>query len=377
MSRSAVIVCGVSLLDAVVSIEDVPSGQAVKVTQQNYINGSWIIEFVISDLTYSALHIRSSSYADYDVSLVLLPGNQQIWINYNPGPSNIPHLILPDLTPKTLSKLRVDGMNIVDENNEVYNWCHCDGFRDYERLLNGQDINPILQQSQDLKFNGRRVLLSFDFGSPQLQRLYPFEHPDFYDRIPELLDLYAKYNLYGQLCIFADTARSVPQDQVGHFNRCVEQIRKRTNGIIELVNENDSHENYVDINSFTQPTDILSSSGSNGAGSDPPVPYWAYCNLHSERRGDYALSSTTVYYTINGYEGFPGVHRPTVNSEPPGCGINDPRRYTDPKIGYYLGLGTRWGNGGTFHCDNGLQSLLLNDVEVACAKEFVRGVRGE
>src|SRR5262245_65011468 len=51
-----------------------------------------------------------------------------------------------------------------------------------------------------------------------------------------------------------------------------------------------------------RPQGICASFGSNGAGADPPGPFWDYADLHSERRGDFALSTTTVHFAIRSEE---------------------------------------------------------------------------
>jgi len=283
--------------------------------------------------------------------------------------------------PKT-PRVVVNGLGFVTEGGAPWTWAMVTGFRDYERFLRGDDIRPLLQETRDAGGNGRRVFGAFDFGSPQTQRLYPREHPDYFTRLPEFLALNAQYGLYVQFTAFADTQRSVPgaQAQRDHWAALCDTVRSSPNVLLERVNEADSHENHLDTD-LPKPDGITASFGSNGGGADPPGPFWDYADLHSERRGDFALSTTTVYFAINGYAGSPGfdgTHRATVVSEPPGfADAPEPgRRTNDPRIAYLMGLGCRWGAGGTAHCDSGVQSVPLTPIQRACVEQFLKGVLG-
>jgi hypothetical protein len=285
--------------------------------------------------------------------------------------------------PKT-PRVHVEGFRFVTETGDPWMMAFLTGFRDYERFLRGEDITPLLQETKDLGANGRRVFGAFDFGSPNVQRLYPREHPDYYSRLAEFCALYARYGLYLQFCVFADTQRSVPgrDEQAIHWAAVCSVLASVPNVLIERVNEVDSHENRIDADLPKPAAPMCSSYGSNGAGADPPGPYWDYADLHSERRGDFGLTSTTLHYAVHGWsengQGFAGTQRATVNSEPPGFAdtFQPGRRTNVPAIAYLMGLGCRWGAGGTAHSDNGIQSVLLSPIQRACVAEFIRGVKG-
>jgi hypothetical protein len=285
--------------------------------------------------------------------------------------------------PKAPPRVHVEGLNFVAEDGGKWIWAMVTGFRDYERFLRGEDIRPILQETRELGGNGRRVFGAFDFGSPQTQRLYPREHPDYFDRLPEFFALNAEFGLYVQFTAFADTQRSVPgaQAQRDHWAALCDTLRPIPNVLLERVNEEDAHDNRLDTD-LPKPAGITASFGSNGAGSDPPGPFWDYADLHSERRGDFALSTTTVHFAINGFAGehgaagFGGTHRATVVSEPPGFAdtLQPGRRTNDPRIAYLMGVGCRWGAGGTAHCDSGVMSVPLTPTQRACVEQFLKGV---
>src|SRR5262249_22706915 len=206
--------------------------------------------------------------------------------------------------PRAPARLHVEGLTFVKDDGSRFMWAMISGFRDYERFLRGEDIRPILREAQEVGANGRRVFGAFDFGSPDRQRLYPREHADYFDRLPEFLALNAEFGLYVQFVAFADTQRSVPGPgaQRDHWNALCDRLRPISNVVLERVNEQDSHDNRLDTD-LPRPQGICASFGSNGAGADPPGPFWDYADLHSERRGDFALSTTTVHFAINGFSG--------------------------------------------------------------------------
>lgn len=278
--------------------------------------------------------------------------------------------------------IHVDGLNFKDDLGNAWVWAMMDGFRDLDRLLQNEDINPQLAETVELGANGKRCLGMAD----SFMHLWPQEHgAAYYDGLSMLFDLYASHGLYGQFCCFADTRIIMPDrgEQIEHFVEVRRRLAGRANAFGQLVNENDANQNGVDIASFPRPNDgICWSSGSNGGGSDPPRPFWDYSDLGSERHGDCALSTTTVWFAIHGYQGengapnWPGTQRATVVSEPPGFDeVTSGNRISDPHIAYLNGLGTQWGNGGTFHSSDGVQSALLRPNTKACALEFVRGMR--
>jgi hypothetical protein len=277
-------------------------------------------------------------------------------------------------------RVHVEGLGFVTEAGQPWTMAFVTSFRLYERFLRGEDIAPVLQETKDVGANGVRVFGAFDFGSPQTQRLYPSEHSDYYARLPEFFALLASYGLYAEFVAFADTQRSVPGAvaQRAHWDALVAVLRDVPNVLLERVNEQDSHENRIDAD-LPKPDGICASFGSNGAGNDPPGPFWDYSALHSERRGDFALSTTTVHFTVRGYgTPFPGTRRATVINEPPGFSdtLQPGRRTNDPAIAYLMGLGCRWGAGGTAHFDTGVQSVLLSPIQRACVEAFLRGVSG-
>jgi hypothetical protein len=363
---------------AEVRVDDTPNSK----TGTTDANG--FCPLLVSEITQSHLWVTANGYRDYSQHLDLPTTNVQIRVGYPPDPDR-QDVILPSLSRSraTISRIHVAGLGFYTEANEPWWMAFVSSFRLYERFLRGEDITPILQETVDVGANGLRVFGSFDFGSPNIQRLYPAEHPDYYGRLPEFYALLAERGLYVQFTAFADTQRSVPgrAAQADHWESICQNTFDSPNVLLERVNENNQHENRVDAD-LLPPDGICSSFGSNGAGNDPPGPYWDYADLHPERPVDPAKlrqSTTTLSFAIYGTGGtFRGTGRATVASEPIGfADVGQPgRRVADPAVAYLLGLGCRWGAGGTAHSDCGVASVLLSPPQRACVEAFIKGVRG-
>ena len=306
---------------------------------------------------------------------------EQIRRALHDSPEGVAYRNRPKVPPTP--RLHVEGLQFITETGAVWLMAFVSSFRLYERFLRGEDIRPVLQETREVGANGVRVFGAFDFGSPDVQRLYPREHGDYYDRLPEFFAQLAAFGLYAQFTAFADTQRSVPgvPAQLAHWSAVCNVCRDVPNVLLERVNEANQHDNRVDAN-LPKPDGITASFGSNGAGADPPGPFWDYADLHSERPSDLPKllqSTTTVAFAIHGTgAAFRGTGRATVVSEP--IGFADVaaagRRVADPSIAYLLGLGCRWGAGGTAHSDNGVQSVVLSPTQRACVEQFLKGVLG-
>jgi hypothetical protein len=365
---------GTAVAGASVIIDDVPTRhvETTDATGQAY--------FEIGDLPQSHLWIAAAGYQPYSQHLELPTHNVQIRVGVPADPDR-DDLILPPLEPQAMPRIQVDGLRFVTDDGRPWVMAFVSSFRLYERFLRGEDIRPVLQETSDVGANGVRVFGMFDFGSPQTQRLYPDEHPDYYAQLRPFFALLAEYRLYAQFTVFADTKRAMPSAdrQFQHWGHLFGELADVPNVLLERVNEANAHENGVAAD-VPRPLGILASNGSNGAGSDPPGPFWDYADLHSERPADLPKllqSTTTLAFAIHGYPGFSGTQRATVASEPIGfADVDQPgRRVANPDVAYLLGLGCCWGAGGTAHSDCGVQSVLLSPTQRTCVEQFLRGVK--
>lgn len=294
--------------------------------------------------------------------------------------------------------MQVTASGFLDANGLPWTWAMVDGWRDLERLVWGEEdqVRACLAETVELGGTGRHVLGMMDpagfqeehqSGEP-INGLHPQDHPDYFDKFGLLCDLYAEYALAMQFCVFADTKLLLPHlpDQLAHAERIYGIARTKRNLFLKLVNENDANDNGIDLAAFAKPAGVCFSFGSNGTGNNPPLPAGDYADLGSERRGDFALSTTTAYYARHGYAGesgnpgFAGTQVLTVVSEPPGFDENmqPGRRTNDPEVAYLLGRGCRWGGkggGGTAHSTAGLQSQLLPPRTKECVCAMILGVK--
>lgn len=295
-----------------------------------------------------------------------------------------------------MSRLHIDNWKFVDDQGREVPWAHTSGFRDLDRTLRGQDIRPVLAQSQDEGGTGRRVFaMKWNWAikvngvwQDGPDHLWPREHNDYFDRVEQLADLYAEYGHYLNLVVFVNARSVMPNinDQLNFWAKMVDLARKHPNMILSLMNEGDAHDNSVDVGRFPQPDGVLASSGSNGAGANPPQPFWkgpwGFSELHPERRGDRpSLGTTTLHFAIHGYseggDSWPGTQWQTVASEPYGFDEeNEPgRRTNEPQVAWLLGLGCTWGSGGTGLSTDGIESVLLRPKQDACMRRFLEGVK--
>lgn len=274
------------------------------------------------------------------------------------------------------ARLRVDGLDFRDESGQKWVMRGCSDFLLFQRFLDGQDIEPALHERAAVGANCLRVFGMFDGG---LGRFHPGDYPNFDAGVQAFTDLLAQHAFYVFWVVFADAQivmPSVPDQQqwLAHFR---DLVRGRSNVLLELANEN--FKNGVNAANFSKPDGVLSCSGSGGAGMDPPQPFWDWSDLHPERGDKWPLSSTTLFFAINGFGGpFPGTHQATVAGEPIGFADNaDPgRRANDPQAAYRLGADSAlWGAGGVFHSESGATSTIFTLTQRACAQAFLRGVR--
>ena len=146
------------------------------------------------------------------------------------------------------------------------------------RYLNGEDIEPVLQQRASAGINMLRVWTRMQLAQYGIGDCTLAMHPDLYDRIPAFLRLAAQYGLYIEFTAYTGREDYDPQ----HWNRLIAAVRDETNVLLELVNENDQSGNRLpDIGMFQRPIGILASHGSNGSEQRPVEPFWDYATFHT------------------------------------------------------------------------------------------------
>lgn len=253
---------GTPLLDAVGTLQ--PDGQAV-LTATN-IGGRL------------AFYTRATGGGDLTV---VAPGYRSRTLHIALD-ENQPDLVLTPVVI-ALPRLVVRGQFLALETGVPWTAIECSDFNLYARFLNGEDIEPVLQQRADLGFNLLRVWTLMDLAPFGIGRLTLEEHPELYQRLPEFCSRCAAHGLYVEFTAY--TGINDPD----HWTRLCRALQDVTNVLLELVNELDQNTNEPDAQGrvFTlarflpAPPPLLSSHGSNGSQAQPVTPHWRYALLHT------------------------------------------------------------------------------------------------
>ncbi len=175
----------------------------------------------------------------------------------------------------SLPRLVPNGQFLQLSTGERFTAIQCSDFNLYNRFLDGENIEPILQQRQECGFNMLRVWTLYNLEAAGIGKLLLFDHPELYDRLLEFCQLAARYGLYVEFTAYTSTW------DANHWNCLTQGILGATNAIVELVNEENIPVNHIDLSLFSPVPGLLCSHGSNGAESEPVKPYWDYVTFHT------------------------------------------------------------------------------------------------
>jgi hypothetical protein len=283
-------------------------------------------------------------------------------------------------TPKPLVRATINGYysNVFMKGES--------GFLDLYRLILGQDIKPLLLQSQDIGSNGRRnfFMTSNTAKAAGLPPFNPDDHSNYFDKVEELLRLYGDYGLYLYSCIFPDNGlfpswANQTQKQIDHWNKIGEIARKYNNWWgLELTNEIDAKTyNQVDITRFSRISGVICCSGSitdYGIPADLPNQ-WDVIDFHQVRQ--YTKSVTDACLA-----NFPPREhhgKATMLGEPLGFGskAENPNREDNPRIAKEM-AGSARGTAAAliYHTQHGGFSQLYDDTEWKCGREWFGQLQG-
>lgn len=304
---------------------------------------AWGADLVVSAPGYLALHrwIPSLPLTDTELDAVTLE---------------------EDYVP--LPRIEANG-GFFTVDGQPWTWIGCTDFMLFKRYVDGQDIEPILEQRAALGFNILRVFFSCDW----MFRLRPADHADFYQEAGDFFRLCAKHGLYVEAVAFADTQRIFPdlQSQLLHWFGLATYAE--SNVVLELVNENNVHENGVaNAAAFPKCDHVLCSRGSNGAGSEPVRPEMDYETFHWND-----LSEWTRKCAHNPMEdGTWKTGKPAVSDE----NTRFPDRCADAQMAFDAAAGAALlCAGSTFHSEPGKYSLLFSEPTLSFARAWTDGAR--
>lgn len=279
-----------------------------------------------------------------------------------------PYLLAGSGLDVTLPRLRVRGQFFELADGTHWTCIEATSFQLLQRLLNGEDVTPVLDQLADIGFNTVRVLGMCDL----MFHLYPQEHgDDYWNALVTLSHLCAARGLYVELTAFADATRVMPNlpDQLTHWAVVQHYTQPLTNVFVELVNENDQSINAIQTDAFPRLMGVLCSHGSNGSAFvgtiAPPQPAWDYEVLHWNAASEWQRKcgkDSMDYALRNGH--------PTRANENPRCDDEEGSVDRWRSAGQCMALMCE---GGCFHSILGKQSALLTGHQFDCAKAFCEG----
>ena len=265
----------------------------------------------------------------------------------------------------TLSRLRVRGHCFEQENGTRFTAIQCSDFFLYGRYLNGEDIRPILQQRAECGFNMLRVwtrmqLAQFGIGDCTFQ-----QHPDFYLRLGDFLDLCARFGLYVELTAYFGLDQDYDRE---HWELLGLYAKQKTNVLFELCNEHDqAGSNGIDLNAFRPIDGYLCSHGSNGSQEQPCAPFWDYVTFHTN--GAFEEQRKIGH---NAFEIWSGPSLTNETSRWPDVGMwndgADTSRAFDSSAGAALLCA-----GACFHSNEGKNSTLFSGGTALIAKTWTAG----
>ncbi|HEX8030264.1 MAG TPA: hypothetical protein VF491_17440 [Vicinamibacterales bacterium] len=281
---------------------------------------------------------------------------------------------LPALAPSSLPALVRNGQFYYLPDGTPFTVIEASQFRAFERFLNGEDLTPVFSQLQAEGFNTIRVwLLNTSVG-----HVLPWEHADFYRRIPAFLAFAAGFGLYVEFTVFTQTQTLIPTlaGQQAHYDQTVQAVGA-TFSFIEGVNEGDAHDNAYDRRlRLWKPAGATFDlcGGSWGADSwgpvdgnnQPTATVYDSVRYHSNDTSEWQRKQAHGSFEMAGHYGVPGIGNENTRPDRDG-NLNHHR---DAAAGAALLCA-----GSCFHSEAGKQAAVMGDVDLACARAFVAGAR--
>jgi len=256
--------------------------------------------------------------------------------------------------------VHVEGSSFVDANGRRWTWRGCTDFLLFKRLLDGEDISPLLNERAGIGANLVRVFSMCE----NIARFHPQDYPQYYDRLGPFVDLLARNSLYVELTVFADAQfiMSSSAEQHQHLARVADTLRGKSNVFLELANE--FAKNGVDPRLFDKPDGLVCSRGSGLTDAPPAQPPWDYITFHARRDIPKAWNDVNP----DNVRWPPGPPWITDEMMKAGVDVSDAARFY--QAGVFAGLA----NGATFHSQEGVESRSFGPTARDCGVAFFRGL---
>lgn len=261
-----------------------------------------------------------------------------------------------------------------------------DAFRLLDKQLRAQaglepfDLDGLLADYKSVMvetwpFPFLRVLRVFCMAQSFMQ-LKPSDYANYYTTVSFLSDyVFETFGFVIQWECLADCVQS-GMDLAARQEH-VRQMGAALNGrpaLLSLGNEHSKNGWSPDEHERPQ-TSVLCSKGSDVGDANPPTPPWEFSLYHGRRDGIKCfLSSGDLAFATYGYPGWPGTQGPTIHDEPIGFAeVSKPgSRASNPQVAHQLGFNASiCGAGGTYHADDGVETVPFQPVQKAGALAFM------
>jgi hypothetical protein len=280
-------------------------------------------------------------------------------------------LALPGAVPQNLPKLvPYRGQFLRGINGAPFTAIGATDFRLYSHYLDGLDIEPVLQQRQQLGFNWVRIFGMCDF----MWKFHPQRFGErYYTELVPFYELLSAFGIYGELTCFVDTRLVMPDPnhQIHHWNRVSEVFQGIGNHALEGVNEGLLYDNPVEaLDSLQQYPGVLCARGSSAGGGIPMRPPMVYETFHWNDAHEWPRK--VGHNPLE--DGSWVTGRPGVSNE----NTRFPDRCSSPEMAYdAAACGALLCAGSVFHSNSGKVSARWAEgsIEHTCAKAWADGAK--
>lgn len=277
-----------------------------------------------------------------------------------------------------LPRLVVNGQYFAREDGTAFYAIDRSDFSLFARFMEGENIEPVLQQRQDIGFNMART-----FGVSQnpwpgyTANVTParYGYPTYLGGVVAYHKLLAKHYQYSNWVAFISNGE-VPTlgGQLQHWDWLNATLKDVTNVIVSAINEDSAHptSRLESLFVLPKPVGVLASHGSNGGsanganGLPPPMPAWDWVELHTN--DTYEWVRKVGKGCTPGELGTPPV--PCLTSE----NTRADDRFQLATQAFDAAAGSKLQNAGaTFHSLAGRTSVLFQGRELELARAWVAG----
>lgn len=326
---------------------------------------------VADSLQDTQFEVAATGFQPYGTHVNLgLTGNLQIRVGLGADPNRPNDIILPALTPLAPPKpvLVPSGPYFVDGSGQRVVINGTDQFTALRQFIDGVDIAPLIRESRALGFNCWRIFCQGSIAQNGILNLFPQQIANYYTLLAEGVRRLNDAGIVPLLTVFVDN-----QDvQLGndHWVRVAVAVRPFT---VLLSGGNEWSKNGFKPPSLPDPGLPLWSRGSDVGDVAPPAPNGAtFSEFHPRRDFPKSLDDSVASATFLMQNGFQRL----IADEPPRMGTDgsDPV-YADPHSCWRFArhYATEWA-GAVFHSRSGQRGVVMDDVTLACAKEWCRGM---